>query len=301
MLRSFFALQFLFSFVSVANSQAPPKVLVVIAHPDDDASFAATNYKITHDLNGTVDLVLVTNGEGGYKYSTLAEPIYELELTEEEIGRNYLPEIRRKELEAGGAIIGIRNYYYLNQKDHRYITSEFIHEILDSNIWNLEYVRTSIKELINAEGYDYVFVLSATPETHAHHSATAILTLQAIEMLPEDKRPVALAVTGSSKTDSVTRRYKGFSPYPITSVSDTIPFQFDRTSKFGYRDALDYKIIVNWLIAEHKSQGTMQLLMNRGDIENFWYFDINDPGKKEQTRELFENLKVNNFKRKEYK
>ena len=95
--------------------------------------------------------------------------------------------------------------------------------------------------------------------------------------------------------------YKGFEGYPITNVSDTIPFMFDRTAKFGFRDALDYKIIVNWLIAEHKSQGTMQLLMNQGDYENYWYLDINDPSKKQKTAELFEKLKVNNFKVKEYK
>ena len=68
-------------------SPAPPKVLIVIAHPDDETGFAATVYKITHEMKGTVDLLLVTNGEGGYKYSTLAEPIYGLELTDEKIGR----------------------------------------------------------------------------------------------------------------------------------------------------------------------------------------------------------------------
>jgi hypothetical protein len=77
-------------------------------------------------------------------------------------------------------------------------------------------------------------------------------------------------------------------------------FTFDRTTRFGFRDALDYRIIVNWLIAEHKSQGTMQTLMNRGDIETFWYFDINDPSMIEPTRRLFEKLKVVTFKTPEY-
>ena len=52
-------------------------------------------------MKGSVDLALITNGEGGYKYSTLAEDIYGLELTDEEVGRKYLPDIRKKELEAG--------------------------------------------------------------------------------------------------------------------------------------------------------------------------------------------------------
>ena len=294
-------LLFSFSIHIQAFADDPPKVLIVTAHPDDDAVFAATNYKIVHDLGGIVDLALVTNGEGGYKYSTLAESIYGLELTEEDIGRKHLPAIRQKELEEGGKIIGIRNYYYLNQKDHRYVTSADIHEILDSNIWDLDYVRNYLKDLIEREKYDHVFVLSATPGTHAHHSSSSILSLQAIEMLPPDERPVVLAGSSSRKSDTVNFVYRGFEGYPITNVTDTIPFTFDRTAKFGFRDALDYKIIVNWLIAEHKSQGTMQLLMNQGDYENYWYFDINDPTKKQKTAELFEKLKVNNFKVKEYK
>ncbi|MBK6879153.1 MAG: PIG-L family deacetylase [Ignavibacteria bacterium] len=66
------ALFFLSVSFTHAHAEDPPKVLVVTAHPDDDAVFAATNYKIVHDLGGIVDLALVTNGEGGYKYSTLA-------------------------------------------------------------------------------------------------------------------------------------------------------------------------------------------------------------------------------------
>ncbi len=299
--RSFFLILLLAVFTSLAVSQNAPKVLMVTAHPDDDAVFAATNYKIVHDLGGTVDLALVTNGEGGYKYSTLAESIYGLELTDEAIGREHLPGIRQTELEKGGAIVGIRNYYYLNQKDHRYITSADIHEVLDSNIWDTDYVRNYLRDLIAKERYDYFFILAPSLGTHAHHSAASILSLQAVEMLAPESRPVVLAGTSSRKTDTLRTPYKGFEPYPITAVSDTIPLVFDRTSKFGYRDALDYKIIVNWLIAEHKSQGTMQLLMNQGDYENFWFFDINDPSKKKNAEELFERLRVNNFKVKEYK
>ncbi len=283
-----------------ADSSDAPKVLVVVAHPDDDAVFAAVNYKIVHDLGGIVDIALVTNGEGGYKYSTLAESIYGLELTDESVGREHLPEIRRKEFEAGGAIIGIRNYYYINQKDHRYLTTADIHEILDSNIWNLDSVRTFLRELIQKEKYDYMFVLSATPGTHAHHSAASILALEAVMQLQKDDRPIVLAGTTSRKDDSAATVYKGLEGYEITSVSEAEPFVFDRTSKFGYRNVLDYKIIVNWLIAEHKSQGTMQLLMNQGDLEKYWYFDINDPSGKEKTAQLFERLKVNHFKTKEY-
>ena len=59
------------SIYNVYSQDSPPKILVVTAHPDDDAVFAAANYKIVHDLKGIVDIALITNGEGGYKYSTL--------------------------------------------------------------------------------------------------------------------------------------------------------------------------------------------------------------------------------------
>ncbi|MEP7146648.1 MAG: PIG-L family deacetylase [bacterium] len=295
----FLFLLLLFTFNN-SFSQGAPKVLVVTAHPDDDAAIAGTNYKIVHDLKGTVDIALITNGEGGYKYSTLAEEIYGLELTDEAIGRKYLPDIRKKELEAGGKIIGIRNYYYFNQKDHRYVTTKDIKEILDSNIWDLDYIRSELKNIIQREKYDYVFIIIPTLNTHAHHSSVGILALETVNSLDSSDRPVILGVSNVRVSDTSKFVYHGLPGYPITNVSDTGAFIFDRTQKFGYKDVLDYKIIINWLIAEHKSQGTMQLLMNQGDYEAYWYFDINPASGKEKTRELFEKLKINNYKKKEY-
>ncbi len=46
-------------------------------------------------------------------------------------------------------------------------------------------------------------------------------------------------------------------------------FVTDRTVKFGFRNALDYQIIVNWVIAAHKSQGALQMDVNRADQEDF--------------------------------
>src|SRR5580704_8744819 len=45
---------------------APPekpgaKVLLVVAHPDDEYTFAATVDRIAKELNGTVDQVVITN------------------------------------------------------------------------------------------------------------------------------------------------------------------------------------------------------------------------------------------------
>ena len=102
-------------------AQAPAtRVLVVVAHPDDDTDFVGAVYKLTHVLGGKADLCIVTNGEGGYRYATLAEPIYGLKLTQESVGRKALPAIRKKEARAGGAITGISNFFFLDQFDKAY-------------------------------------------------------------------------------------------------------------------------------------------------------------------------------------
>ncbi len=265
----------------------PPNVLIVTAHPDDESGFAATVYKITHFLHGNVDLALVTNGEGGYKYSTLAESVYRHELTREDTGRAYLPAIRKRELMAGGAIIGIRNYFFLDQQDKEYTLNV---DSVFKYVWNVEATRKRLEEIMRKGHYDYVFTLLPVPETHGHHKGAAILALRAAASMPLRERPVVLGVTVGSAGDT-TETFTGLAGYPETSVASGKPaFTFDRTRKFGYNDQLDYRIIVNWLIAEHKSQGTMQLAMNRGDYEQFWYFDQNDPDRFNATGRLFDRL-----------
>ncbi|MBC8144672.1 MAG: PIG-L family deacetylase [bacterium] len=283
---------------AVAQTDSTLRVLIVTAHPDDDAAFAATVYKITHDLRGHVDLALITNGEGGYRYSTLAESLYGLELTDEKVGREHLPTIRKRELMNGGAIIGIRNYYFLEQVDNQYtldVDSVFKH------VWDVDATRARLKEIIERGGYHYIFGLMPTPETHGHHKGATILALQASQQIPMGRRPVVLACTLVDKPDTAAMTFRGLPNHPLTKISTDAPvFTFDRTQKFGFRDRLDYKIIVNWLIAEHKSQGTMQLGMNSGDIESFWYFDANDRSTVARTRALFDRLAQPMFKARTY-
>lgn len=296
---SFITLLFLISLSLHAQSDTTIKVLIVTAHPDDDAVFSATVYKITHNLGGKVDLCLITNGEGGYKYSTLGEPIYGLELTEEAIGREYLPEIRKKELKAGCAIVGIKDFFFLDQKDHRYTTD--VHEIMDSTVWDIPFVKRRLKEIIEAGKYNYIFCLLPVPTTHAHHASSAILTLQVVNEMQLDTRPVILGGTTSNKDDTAKFRFTGLEEYPLTKISpDPVTFTFDRTAPFSFQGKLNYKIIANWVIAEHKSQGTMQLLMNSGDYEKYIWYEMNDPNKIEPTKKLFDKLAINYFKKKDY-
>ncbi len=281
-----------------AFAQEGPKVLIVTAHPDDDAACAATVYKITHDMQGKADLALITNGEGGYKYSTLAEDIYGLELTEEKIGREALPTIRKKELMAGGKIVGVRNYYFFDQKDTKYTLD--MTEVL-STAWDTAAVKHRLKKIITQGKYDYIFCLLPVPETHGHHKSATLLALLSTVELPEALRPAVFAVSTSEKGDTNKLTFMGLKEYPITAVNTTTPaFSFDRTQPFGFKNVLNYKILVNWLIAEHKSQGTMQLLMNRGDYENFYSFNINSSAKVEEAKKVFQALSINHFKSKSY-
>ncbi|MBK8657498.1 MAG: PIG-L family deacetylase [Bacteroidetes bacterium] len=275
-----------------------PKVLVVTAHPDDETGMAATIYKVTHELNGIVDQCVVTNGEGGYKYSTLAESYYHLELTDEKIGRENLPRIRKQELINAGKIIGMNNIFFLDQKDAHYGLDE--REPLDTT-WNVNWVSTRLHEIMMQTKYDFLFCLLPVPETHAHHKAASILSLRTVQSLPANQRPIVLGVTGSSAKDTSTMRFEQLKNYTETKVEgDTHMFRFDKSVPFGFKDKLNYKIIVNWEIAEHKSQGTMQLAMNAGDYENYWFFALNPAASKEKCQTFFESLKKIPYKTKQY-
>ncbi len=270
-----------------------PRVLIVTAHPDDESGMAATVFKVTHALNGVADYVLVTNGEGGYKYSSLGNLIYDVELTDEATGRKHLPAIRKKELMAGGDIIGLRNYFFLDQQDHRYtlnVDSTF------GEVWDTAAATARLVDIMSEGSYDYVFTLLPVPRTHGHHKGATILALNAAARLPAATRPVLLGVSTSSEGDTV-ERFTGLPDYPQTSISSGLPsFEFDRTVGFGYKKRLTYKIIVNWLIAEHKSQGTMQLGVNRGDREEFWWYDVNPRERFDATTRLFQRLAEPMFK-----
>lgn len=268
---------------------AGPVVLLVIAHPDDESVFDATVYKITHELHGTADLALISNGEGGYKYSTLSEAYYGLELTDEKVGRANLPRIRKQELMNAGKIIGIRNYFFMDQPDKKYTTDE--RDPLDTS-WDVGLVMVQLRRIMMAVKYDYVFCLLPVPETHGQHKAATILALQTAEQLPAEQKPIVLGAKTSSKTDSLQYVFTQLKEYKETAIDKNAPvFELDRTVRFGYKNALDYKVIVNWAIAEHKSQGTMQMEMSHGDFENFWYFSINDEAGIPKTQILFEELK----------
>ena len=263
-----------------------PKVLLVTAHPDDDALFSATIFKTTKLLGGIVDLALMTNGEGGYTYSTLGNYIYGLELDKEEIGRQYLPGIRKKELMAGGDIVGIRNYFFFDQPDFYY--TEDVEETLGK--WNNDWVHERLVEIMEKGDYDFLFLMLPFDEFHGHHKASAVLALRAMKELPKENRPIALQAFVRRGADDPGISFTQLEGHPDTKVMEGEIFEFDRNQPFGANDRLNYNIIANWVIAEHKSQGTMQLFMQNstGIIEQYWYNEINGEEGLDKTAKFFE-------------
>ncbi len=320
-------LTFLFLFATlcfqrvVAQTDSPLKVLIVTAHPDDESGMAATIYKLSHDLGAKVDLCLVTNGEGGYKYSTLAEAYYGIELTDEKNGRQYLPAIRKQELMNAGKMLGIRNYFFLDQVDDKYSLDE--RDPLDT-VWDVPYTKKRMMEIMTAGHYDFIFNMLPVPSTHAGHKASGILALQTVAALPAGNKPIILGMGFIfSKEDSGYIQLKN---YKETKINKDAPvFKFDKTMKFGFKGALDYRLVTQWDVAEHKSQGSTQMggvrqtdrliaelqqgktpsaneltMMTAFNYETFYYYDMNPKEGIAKTQALFDKLKVNHYKVKVY-
>ncbi len=173
----------------LAAATTRPKLLIVAAHPDDEYAFAATTYRLTRELGWAADHVVITNGEAGYRYSALAEAVYGVGLTAEREGRSRLPAIRKRETLAAGKVLGIRRHYFLDQRDSGFTTDA---ASAPTSNWDYGTVRSFLTGLLHREHYDAVFTLLPTAETHGHHRAATLLTLEAAATLPEDFRPLLL-------------------------------------------------------------------------------------------------------------
>lgn len=280
-----------------AAAAGGPRVLLINAHPDDESGCAVTVYKITHELGGTVDLCLITNGEGGYKYSTLAEPVYGLELTDEKIGREHLPRIRKQEMMNAGKIIGLRNIFFLEHWDQRYTTD--VDEVF-REAWDTTRISIQLQEILRKGAYDFVLCLLPTSGTHGAHSGASILALRQVQRMKEPK-PAILGV-GYAHKDSLAVIPKTLTAFPETALMSNVqPWVVDKSASFGFKNRLSYHIIVAWLVAEHKSQGTVQLGMNTRDLEVFYPFACNSSDNIEKAKRLFDDLRRVPYPVKEYK
>ncbi len=261
------------------------KILVVTAHPDDEAMFAATLWKTVREHGGSVDLALITDGAGGYRFSTLAEPLYGLNLTDPKVARTSLPAIRKRELMAGGDVVGIRNYFFFDQPDEGKILDV---DSVFTELWDSAYVRKRLTQVIERGDYDLVLTFLPVPSTHAHHKAAALLALEVVNALPADDRPTIVgSMIGAAMPEDGFQELSG---YPLSRITSDSHLALDREQPLGLDGRLNYQIVVNWLIAEHKSQGTMQTYMNSARFERFWFYALNSDADIERTAEALKAI-----------
>jgi LmbE family N-acetylglucosaminyl deacetylase len=246
------------------------KALIVVAHPDDEYALASTTYRITRELFGVVDQVVITSGEGGHRYASLAEAIYGIAITGESGSREALTAIRKREALQAGRILGIREHYFLEQVD-----PGFEERCADAGCdWDEGRVRSFVTNMVARERYNLVFTLLPRPGVHRHHREAARLLLEAIAALPEGQRPAVIGAE-PGRSGEEPQPFGGIAGHPLTrTVSSAPAFVFDRNSRFGYAGALNYQIVANWVIAEYKSQGLFQTDCGKHDLEQFWLFAL---------------------------
>jgi N-acetylglucosamine malate deacetylase 2 len=285
----------------VAPSEPPPRVLLVTAHPDDETLFGGAVYTLSRSLGGEVDLLVFTRGEGGYRTATLAEPFYGLKLTDPEVARVHLPRIREQELRGAARILGLRECVFLDQPDAGFSLKA---DATAGEGWDTDFIRGRLRERVLQGRYDFLFVMLPLPLTHTHHRAAALLALEVVAGLPPHERPLVLGASGHTRRASVAEAhrqgfpipaaegfsYTGVPGHPLADVRPGCVFEFDRTRRFGFGDRLDYNIVVDWAIAEHKTQGVMQLRRGAIELERYWYFALNPDAGVARARALFERL-----------
>jgi LmbE family N-acetylglucosaminyl deacetylase len=268
-----------------------PRVLIVTAHPDDETMFPVTVFKITHELKGSADLALITDASGGYN-GLVASSYYGMNLIDSVVGRKHLPLIRKKEMMASGEVLGIGNFFFLDQPDDYYNRNE--KPYLTGKNWDIDYVNRRLVAILAKGNYDFVFCLLPHEGQHAHHKAASISAIRAVQRM-EGKRPLILGAQAQDK--SVNFTFSELSNYPETKVSALAPiFQYDRSRHFGEDNKHSYMIVADWVKAAHKSQsGDMNQAMHRGELETFWYFEMNGNAGVGKVKKLFDDLERSGY------
>lgn len=279
----------LIAFISQAQS---PRVLIVTAHPDDETMFPVTVFKITHELQGSADLALLTDASGGYN-GMVASSFYGMNMLDSTVGRKHLPLLRKKELMASGEVLGIGNFFFLDQLDDHYSKNE--KPYLEGKNWDIKNVAKRLDQILAKGNYDFVFCLVPHANQHAHHKTASISAIRAVQRMKTSKKPIVLG--GQAESKDKLLEFTELVGYPETKTLSNAPvFQFDRSYSFGEDKKHSYMIVADWVKAAHKTQsGDMNQAMHKGDLERFWYFAMNGESSISQVTKLFGDLKKAGF------
>jgi hypothetical protein len=273
-------------------------VLVIIAHPDDETMFAGFVHALTHKLNAKVDLVCVTNGEGGFSHSAASESLYgNLQLSNESIGREHLPRIRKQELLASGKILGIRKYFFYDQFDLKYDRN--VDTVL-SEQWNKELIIQLLEQTIKngngVDGYDLMLIILPNIQSHGHHTASGLLALETIKRLQENKLTNIKIPTVIAGSEFFLTEPPTYTLNQLAEISSITPYEFlfNRQWKLNNSSNIsNYEMISVWMCSEHKSQGGLiagKLTTVAQKNEQYYYFSINNALNNRTRLQLIQNL-----------
>jgi LmbE family N-acetylglucosaminyl deacetylase len=271
-----------------------PKVLVVTAHPDDETGFSVTMFKITHELKGTVDMAVMTDGGGGFADSQLGAMYFGLNLTDSVVARTHLPMIRKQEIINAGKIMGVRNIYFMEQPDDWYTTD--ITPYISGKNWDIPYVERRMDRLLAERDYDFVITMLPHSGQHGHHKTSVMMALRAVQRFKGAKKPIIIAGSPMREGTKPTE-FSMLEGYPETKIKpDASKFTLNRAYRFAENDKLSYKIVADWVIAEYKSQGAIQENgIHRTDMEIYHFYDLNDASGISKVSKLFDDLAKSGF------
>lgn len=282
------------SLITTSLLAQSPKVLVVTAHPDDETGFSVTLFKITHELKGTVDMAVMTDGGGGFADSQLGAMYYNLDLTDSVVARTHLPMLRKQEILNAGKIMGVRNIYFMEQPDDWYTTDPTPY--ITGKNWEIPYVERRMDRLLADRDYDFVITMLPHPGQHGHHKTAVLMALRAVQRYKGAHKPIIIAGSPMSAT-SKPIEFTQLAGFPETKINPQTPtLTLNRAFKFKENDKVSYKIVADWVISEYKSQGAIQEgAIHKTDLEVYRYFDINDPKGITKVQQLFESLAKSGF------
>jgi hypothetical protein len=148
--------------------------------------------------------------------------------------------------------------------------------------------------LLQFEKYHLVLLLLPTADTHGHHQSVAAITLEALADLEPEERPAAAGVRTAAGLRGCPDRFLELDGYPVTRTTSAEPvWSFDRTTPLNGHPQLDYSIVVNWVISEHKSQGLFQMEFGRKTHEHFWLFEASGEAGQARWRDLLRMMEQN--------
>jgi LmbE family N-acetylglucosaminyl deacetylase len=279
----------IFSLMTLSLFGQGPKVLVVTAHPDDETGFSVTMFKITHEMKGTVDMAVMTDGGGGFADSQLGALYYNLNLTDSIVARTHLPMLRKQEILNAGKIMGVRNIYFMEQPDDWYTTDP--KPYISGKNWDISYVERRMDRLLADRDYDFVITMLPHAGQHGHHKTSVLMALRAIQRFKGPHKPIVIAGSPMNAT-SKPMEFSMLEGYPETKIKADAPmFTLNRAFRFKENDKVSYKIVADWVISEYKSQGAIQENgIHKTDMEVYRYYDLNDSKGISKVQKLFDDL-----------